>query len=462
MSTQQKVIYLFGSFRLDPRERQLCCNGTVVRLQRKAFDVLLVLVQSSGQLVTKDELMGKVWCGSVVEEANLSVHVSTLRKALHEHSGDGKYIESVPKFGYRFVCEVTELIDGSTSQSSALSAISTPEAPLSSDNQTGTPRGAPKWLIRAAIMFTIFSLLFWVKTMMPGATQLPTSMFVSPPEETAVAIAISPDGKFVAYSVSEKGQNSLWIHETDGEESRQLVPPEQSEVWGIVFSPRENYIYYNRGPWDDAVLYRVKIFNGSYPEKVRVAVNSPIAVSPDGTQIAYIENWHSSGESRLTLANADGSDPHTIAMRKQPSYFQYLAGPTWSSDGETLAVIVDNGAANVSSLVGFNVGHGTENVLPAPANWQIYRDLEWLPDGSGLIVSVRVNSPTAPGQVWELLYPSGKAKRITNDRNDYETVSLAKLRQSLVTQADSNIWLVPDVHNPTGLRQLRLREDAGR
>jgi Tol biopolymer transport system component len=284
-------------------------------------------------------------------------------------------------------------------------------------------------------------------------------MVLLPTEARAVATAISADGKFVAYSVSERGQNSLWIRETVGEGARQLISPEQPDLWGIAFSPSENYLYYNRGSWDDAALYRLKVPNGSNPEKLREVVNSPIAISPDGTQISYIYNLRSQGESMLMVANADGGDPHSIAMRKQPSYFQFLAGPAWSSDGKTLAVIVEDGSRNLSSLVGYSVADGTEKVLPAPGDWQVYRDLEWLPDGTGLVVSVRANSPTERAQVWELSYPSGKARRITNDRNDYESVSLARSNPSLVgmvTQADSVIWLVPDVHNPTGLRQLRF------
>lgn len=93
--------YLFDGFRLDPDERILLRDRIKVPLTPKAFDVLLVLVQRSGHLVAKRELIEAVWRDSFVEEANVCVTISMLRKALGagEHAG---YIETVPKRGYRF------------------------------------------------------------------------------------------------------------------------------------------------------------------------------------------------------------------------------------------------------------------------------------------------------------------------------------------------------------------------
>src|SRR5215510_15354275 len=106
MNTLAKRIYEFGPYRLDTAERVLLRGGQPVALAPKAFDVLLVLVESSGHIVEKDELMNRVWANSFVEEGNLKVTVSVLRKALEE---GGQYIETVPRRGYRFVASVKEL-----------------------------------------------------------------------------------------------------------------------------------------------------------------------------------------------------------------------------------------------------------------------------------------------------------------------------------------------------------------
>ena len=111
MATQANVLYEFGPFQLDPPERLLLCDGQPVPIAPKAFDLLVVLVERSGHLVDKDELLRTVWQGSFVEEGNLAVTVSHLRKALSDDRGQRKYIETVSKRGYRFVAGVKRLDD---------------------------------------------------------------------------------------------------------------------------------------------------------------------------------------------------------------------------------------------------------------------------------------------------------------------------------------------------------------
>ena len=113
MSLQPKSFYEFGAYRIDARDHLLLRDGEVVPLAPKAFDLLLVLVESSGRVLTKEELMKLVWPDSFVEEANLSRHVFSLRKALGEDGDPNKYIETIPRRGYRFIAGVAEVQDES-------------------------------------------------------------------------------------------------------------------------------------------------------------------------------------------------------------------------------------------------------------------------------------------------------------------------------------------------------------
>src|SRR5499433_3184309 len=93
----------FGRFRLDLARRQLRRNETPVRLGSRALDILCVLASAEGRIVTKDELMARVWAGVIVEEHNIQVHISALRKAFEE-DGDGEsWIVTIPGRGYRFL-----------------------------------------------------------------------------------------------------------------------------------------------------------------------------------------------------------------------------------------------------------------------------------------------------------------------------------------------------------------------
>src|SRR5215472_997051 len=101
--------YEFGPFRLDPAERMLFGEGQVVPLSPKAFDLLFVLVRKAGRVVDKDELLHEVWPDTFVEENNLTVNISALRKALGEVSSDRLYIQTVPRRGYRFTVNVCQI-----------------------------------------------------------------------------------------------------------------------------------------------------------------------------------------------------------------------------------------------------------------------------------------------------------------------------------------------------------------
>jgi DNA-binding winged helix-turn-helix (wHTH) protein/TolB-like protein/tetratricopeptide (TPR) repeat protein len=109
MKVADQIAFEFGPFRLEPAERLLLRNGEVIPVTAKAFETLLVLVRRRGHLVEKSELMVAVWEGSFVEEGNIAVAVSMLRKVLGDEGKDHTYIQTIAKRGYRFIGEVREL-----------------------------------------------------------------------------------------------------------------------------------------------------------------------------------------------------------------------------------------------------------------------------------------------------------------------------------------------------------------
>ena len=109
MAAQNRRIFRFGPFELNTGERILTRDGEVVPLTRKAFETLSLLVQNSGHVLQKEEMMQSIWPDSFVEEATLAQNVFTLRRVLGESPIQAQYIETVPKFGYRFIAKVTEV-----------------------------------------------------------------------------------------------------------------------------------------------------------------------------------------------------------------------------------------------------------------------------------------------------------------------------------------------------------------
>ena len=105
-------LYGFGDFRLDPNRRRLFHDEETILLSPKALETLIVLVRNAGKVLHRDELMEAVWPDAVVEDANLTVAISQLRKALGQQRDPDEFIQTIPRVGYRFMVPVREVIDG--------------------------------------------------------------------------------------------------------------------------------------------------------------------------------------------------------------------------------------------------------------------------------------------------------------------------------------------------------------
>src|SRR5437867_2750587 len=132
-----KRIYSFGPFQLNTWEQMLLRDGRPLPLKPKVFDLLVVLVENSGHMVCKDELMKQVWADSFVEESNLAVSICEIRKVLGGSANGHTYIATVPRRGYRFVASVTE-----ASQQNGSLAVAPSKVPGVSDAYGGVSRGA--------------------------------------------------------------------------------------------------------------------------------------------------------------------------------------------------------------------------------------------------------------------------------------------------------------------------------
>jgi non-specific serine/threonine protein kinase len=122
ISKEAFTITQFGRFRLDSHRRELLADGVPVPIGGRAFDILIVLIQACGELVSKDELLSRVWLGAVVEENNLQFQISTLRKALGR---DRDFIKTISGRGYRFIADITTPADPkeAASDTGAASAV---------------------------------------------------------------------------------------------------------------------------------------------------------------------------------------------------------------------------------------------------------------------------------------------------------------------------------------------------
>jgi len=144
MPHSQDTCYEFGTFRLDVNQRVLTRSGEPVSLTPKATDILVLLLNNAGQLVDKEELIREVWPDSFVEEQNLTQNIFVLRRALGDGTAGAKFIETVPRRGYRFVTAVKKIscgqIQGGSREGTSESSVPPILAVLPFTNATGDPK----------------------------------------------------------------------------------------------------------------------------------------------------------------------------------------------------------------------------------------------------------------------------------------------------------------------------------
>ena len=210
MSNRASDLYEFGSYRLDLAGRVLTRDGHAVALAPKTFELLLLMVQSPGRAVSKQELMRALWPDTFVEEANLSFQISVLRKALGEEGA--RWIETVPKHGYRFGGDVKVIpsADPASRPSAEVSSVSTPARLV-------TARKREWWIaaIAAASGLAVVSYLVLSQGSRTETIRTPAAAGAVPLtayQGFELDPSLSPDGSQVAFSWNGPAEDNYDIY----------------------------------------------------------------------------------------------------------------------------------------------------------------------------------------------------------------------------------------------------------
>ncbi len=262
----------------------------------------------------------------------------------------------------------------------------------------------------------------------------------------ALGAVISPDGKYVAHIVNEDGQQSLWVRHVATSGNEVKIPRADVVYKGVSFSRDSNYIYYVSAEKGNNIftLYRVEVFGGS-PKKVIEDVDSAVTFSPDGKRMAFVRGYLQEKESALIVTNADGTgEQQKLVVHKRPNDFLEA---DWSPDGDVIACSARSFTGGFHfELIEVQVADGTEKTIGS-TRWGIITGLAWLPDAGGLVISGREQSIGGIQlQLWQVAYPNGEARKLTNDLVNYAGVSVSAETGALVTlqtDAVSNVWILP-------------------
>lgn len=452
-------LYQFGPFQVDLAERLLRRDGAVVPLTPKASETLIALVESRGRLVGKDELMERLWPNTFVEEANLSNQISLLRKALGDDLAEPRYIETVPKRGYRFVADI-------------LAVDRNVIAPPSQNRREMSPRTAGRFAVTAGILGILLgatAAAVWLKTRADtpvGAAPLRIARLTTSGQVRQAAI--SPDGKYVAYVAVESEGQRLWIRHVSSTSQVEVVPAARGNYLGLTFAPDGNFIYYVvREPERprEGALYQVSVLGGSsLPRQMLTDIDTPISLSPDGSRMAYVVSSEITGRSAVMIADADGRGAYALANRSKPDEFSWVgAGPAWVPGGASIitAGVSTDAQGPFRSLIEVQTTDGSQRSLGSRRFSEVGR-IGWLADGTGFVVAA--SERLSENQLWHVSYPGGEARQLTNDQSkNYLGVSLSADSSLLATvQRDpqTSLWLWQKGH--AGPRQITGGKYDGR
>jgi eukaryotic-like serine/threonine-protein kinase len=357
--------------------------------------------------------------------------------------------------------------DAATPSSTTDAATSNADAQLSqaAASQITVPRADAGHPVRAAILisvvvvavvaalvYAVFRFVVRPQTESPPRAPSFQSMKIQrlPVTGTVMEATISPDGKYVAYVASEPGSQdlSIWVRQVAAASNMQrVVPPSEGTFYGgLIFSPDSQHIYFatfKGGP--AANLSRVLVLGGPV-EQIIENINSPVTFSPDGRQFAFMRGGAPEEESALIIASADGTNQRQFVVRRGSERF---GSPAWSPDGKNIACVYGS-LENLESstpylgVTTFDVESGKETRVTTE-RWVNITQLSWLRDSSALVMCA-AEQELSPSQIWQLSFPSGEARRVTNDLNTYGGASLTADDSALVTvQTDRvpNIWVAP-------------------
>jgi len=463
-----KPVYRFGEFELNAGDRVLLKSGVRVSLTPRAFDLLHALIRAEGHLVAKEDLLADVWADAVVEEGNLNRTISSLRKALGEVRGEHRYIETVPKAGYRFAASLVGV-----AQNGRLSDVE--RTGSEGDRSVGPPKYA--WVYAVAAFLLIFGgliIAFLLSTggsnaipsepRAPAMVRLTNNKFQEDQGEwtsdgqirfvrfvTATRAESwwmnsdgsnqrrandeikglltgqrSPDGKRVVFSKDGEGPRNIYLANADGSSERKLPltyppadwSPDGTRFVGVSIADKSNaeiFIY------DIAADRSTNITNSPFFD------TDPV-FSPDGKQIAFTSDRD--GNREAYVMNVDGSN-----VRRMTDDPAIDAFPVFSPDGTQLVFDSNRERENVDVYIRNLNDDSPPRKLTQLASNEEHRKHCFSPDGSKLVITSDVGGNS---NLYVIQIDVSGPKLLREERNaDLQYPSFSPTGDQLIYQARS-------------------------
>ena len=432
MSNRANRVLEFGPFRLEAGERLLLRQNERIPLTPKAFETLLVLVEHSGRVVQKDDLLKQVWPDTIVEEANLARNIWTLRKVLADGNGESTYIETIPKVGYRFIAPVTEQPVETESvvirrQVSAPSVTEDPKVPDAPDAPLPTTPTRRRGLAFVFVL-SLFALAgvisvglirlgraappaavagsgrafltdgshedmaaYWIDT---GQIYFSRSLSTTRTESwtmnadgtnahraNAQITSLlhgrwSPDGKRVVFTKDDDQGKTIYLADADGTHEKPLPFVAGNLDWSPDGS---RFVYEARTAPQVSEIFMYTLATENSVNLTGSIPSADPSFSSDGTHIAFT-SWRD-GNAEIYVMDADGS--HIRRLTNHPAFDSF---PVFSPDDTQIAFQSNRQGGHVEIYLQNLNDHSPPRRLTHSTSTTGLMPKCWSPDGTRMLV----------------------------------------------------------------------------
>jgi Tol biopolymer transport system component len=359
-----------------------------------------------------------------------------LRRVLNDDAHQPRFIETVPRRGYRFIAEVNRRFE----------TVET--GPVSAQPLVSAGPARRLFLAISALAVLIIGSLgiasnFVLRKRNASTLSAPVlSMpFRSENFGETVRSAITPNGKYVAYVTETAGKQSIWLRQLATSESIQIVPPSEEAIGDLAVSHDGNSLYFVRNANGTAAphtsIYRVTTFGG-IPVKIEEVGHGAISVSPDDRQISFVRcNYQDEDYCSLFVVDTDGKNERKLVAKPRP--FR-IGANQFSPNGKSIAFATgesSSGGRNFCLML-FDLATNSSRQISPQVFFDI-RSLKWLPSGEDLLFTA---SETYDGtfRIWKVSVRTGEVIPLTTDAIDYTAISLDNAGEKLLATFITNTF----------------------